>query len=490
MKISNSRRGYLLALIVGWIVSRCFYFYYFGVRLDSSSLGSYLQYIDPVLLKTALWQSLLYLNNQPPGFNLFLGVVLQLFGSHAGWAFQIVYWGFGLGLAIALFFLLLRLGVFAQLAFLTTAWFCLSPITLLYENWLFYTYPITFLLVVSALFLHRYIVSERTADLVVFFSTMAIIVLTRGIFHFAWLLLVVFVLWFVRRRFHRQVALAAALPCLLVGALYLKNYVIFKTTLSGRVYQNVNFGMMVFGNLSEAVKKSMIDAGKVSELAQSNAYQWLDVAKYRRLLPAIKKWGIPILDQEVKSTGFPNWQSQVIAEFAQVYYRDAMAAEHQHPVAYFRAVVGSLGQYFKAADEALPYYDTPPSDLRQARMRQLLSVWHLLLAGRLPLAGFAGKVPLLNLVVFPVCLVFGCWYVGRRLHQLKNISDPVEKANAAVIIFMLYNIAYIAAVTILFSFADHSRYRFKVSAFYAALFGLLITSGWRSIRKRHSMIKR
>src|SRR5215469_4866833 len=388
MKVRNSRRRYFVALIICWVLSRCFYFFYLGVRLDASSLGSYLQYIDPVLLKTALWQSTFYLNNQPPGFNLFLGVMLQAFGSHAGWAFQVAYFGFGLGLAIALLALLLRLGIFPALAFLTTAWFCLSPITVLYENWLFYTYPLTFLLVLSALFLHRYIVGQRTADAVLFFSTMAVIVLTRGIFHLAWLVLPVLALWLIRPRFRRQVVLASALPCLFVVALYLKNYLVFGTVVSGRVYQNANIGMMVFSKVTEPAKEDLIAAGKVTALAKSNPYHWLEVEEYRNLLPPIKRWGIPVLDQEVKSTGVPNWQSQVIAEFAPLYYRDAIVAVRQYPMAYLQAVIDNLGQYLIPADETLRFYDTPSSQAQSMRMRRLLSAWHVLFAGRPPLPGF------------------------------------------------------------------------------------------------------
>src|SRR5215831_17414013 len=378
MKIRNSGRTYLVALIACWIVSRCFYFFYLGVRLDTSPLRWYLQYIDPALLKNALWQSIFYLNNQPPGFNLFLGVMLKMFGSHVGWAFQVVYWGFGIGLAVVLFMLLRRLGIIPALALLISGLFCISPITLLYENWLFYTYPLTFFLSLSALSLHRFVVSKRAADAVLFFSTMAVIVLSRGVFHWAWLALALLALCLVFPRFRRQLITAAAVPCLLVGALYCKNYLVFGTMLSGAVYQRANFAMMVFNNLHERATQQLIGEGKVTELAAISPYSWMEEDRYRRLLPPIKRWGIPVLDQEVKSTGVPNWQSQLIAEFAQVYYRDAIVAVRQYPMAYLQAVIDNLGQYLIPADETLPFYDTPSSDAQSMRMRRLLSAWHVL----------------------------------------------------------------------------------------------------------------
>jgi hypothetical protein len=63
-------------------VSRVLY-YWIGVRFNIETLPSYLQYIDPALLRTDLWRSLLYLEQQPPAFNLYLGVILHLFPNHA-----------------------------------------------------------------------------------------------------------------------------------------------------------------------------------------------------------------------------------------------------------------------------------------------------------------------------------------------------------------------------------------------------------------------
>jgi len=494
MKIRDSRRAYLAALIACWILSRCLYLFVLGVRFDSSPLGTYQQYIDPVLLKTALWQSIFYLNQQPPLFNLFLGAMLQLFGSNVNWAFQAVYYGFGLGLAIVLFRLLLRLGVFPALAFLATLLFCASPITLLYENWLFYTYPLTFLLVLSALLLHRYLISRRMVDAAVLFSTMAVIVLTRAVFHWAWVALVFFALWLLYPQTRRQLVLAAALPCLVVSGLYVKNYLVFGTMSPGEFYQKTNFGMMVFFNLPDSAKQELIAAGKITELANSNPYLWLDVSQYRALLPPIKKWGIPFLDQELKSTGFLNLQSQAMTELAQVYYRDAKVAAGQYPGAYPRAVLDNLKHYWLPADQTWPFYggerpyELPPSrtlgesravpslEANAVRLRKLLHAWDFLFAGQLPLGGFVGKVPWLNLVIFPLCFLFGCRFVTSWWYGRKTISDRAENANAGVLLFMLYNIAYLAAVTILFAQMDHPRYRFKISPFYATLFTLILAS--------------
>ncbi len=49
-----------------------------GIRFDISTLPYFDQLLDPILLRTRLWQSLYYLHGQPPLFNLLAGVALKL----------------------------------------------------------------------------------------------------------------------------------------------------------------------------------------------------------------------------------------------------------------------------------------------------------------------------------------------------------------------------------------------------------------------------
>ena len=55
--------------------------YLAGVRFDATPLTWYWQFIDPVLLRERLLESLYCLHIQPPLFNLLLGINLKLFPS-------------------------------------------------------------------------------------------------------------------------------------------------------------------------------------------------------------------------------------------------------------------------------------------------------------------------------------------------------------------------------------------------------------------------
>lgn len=460
MQTRDTNRRYLLALIACWIISRLIYLLYFGLRIDIGPLSSYLQYIDPALLRTSLLQSTFYLREQPPGFNLFLGIVLKIFGDHAVSAFQACYLGCGIGLAVVLFLLLRRLGALPPIAFFVAALFCLSPITILYENWLFYTYPLTFLLSLSALFLLRYRESARTLDAAVFFWILAAIVMSRGIFHAVWLLATFGMLWWLGPPNRGQIAAAFALPFVLVCSWNIKNYFVFGPMLSGEVYQSTNFGMMVFERLPAGAQQKLLSEGKLSELSRLSPYEW-NISHFRRFNPKLESTGIPLLDQEVKSTGATNWHSLAVAELSRSYYREAKIAAKQYPKAYFRAVASNFFRYFLPADESWPF----PNENSQ-KISKLLDCWHFLFAGQFP---FTGRIPWFNLLAFPASFLFGCYALFR-------------KRGSEVVPFILFNIVYLFAVTTLFSVSDHNRYRYKISPFYAVLFGLLVSECIRSVR--------
>jgi hypothetical protein len=72
-----------LLLTAAFVISRIAY-YRAGVRFDLSPLFGYWQYVDLDLLRHDLVRSVYYLHSQPPLFNLYLGLVVKVFGGR--WA--------------------------------------------------------------------------------------------------------------------------------------------------------------------------------------------------------------------------------------------------------------------------------------------------------------------------------------------------------------------------------------------------------------------
>ena len=209
----------LAYVIIAFVLSRIVY-YILGVRFDVGPLDYYWQFIDPELLRTNLLESLYYLHSQPPLFNLFLGIVPKLFGGQEALAFHIIFFVTGLMLCISLYLLMTSLGVSSRLSSILTIIFVVSPSCVLYEDFLFYTYPIAAVLCLAALLLHRYLSSGRFRCLAGFFVLLALLVLTRSVFHPIWFVILTVPLIWYRRKNWKKIALAAGVPFLLCFLLY------------------------------------------------------------------------------------------------------------------------------------------------------------------------------------------------------------------------------------------------------------------------------
>ena len=305
------------ALAVVFIVTRCLYLVA-GVKFDVEPLSFYWQFIDPVLLRSDMWRSIAYLQEQMPGFNLFLAMGLTLFGDAYSLGFQLVYLAMGLTLALCLFHLLIRLRVTRALAFVIAAVFTANPATVLYENILFYEYPIATLFCVAALLLHRYLSEHRYADGIAFFACVMLIGYLRVTFHLWWMIVIIVFVGWMSPRYWRTTVRSSLVPLLLLTVPYVKNAVLFGTVAIGHDFIN---GTVLLLSMAQAVSDNDLirlrEQGKISDLVfmQHHFFVRKHAAALEALVPLPPATGIPLLDQVTKSTGEANqlgrWKSQV-----------------------------------------------------------------------------------------------------------------------------------------------------------------------------------
>jgi hypothetical protein len=339
----------LAAVVAAFVVSRIGY-YLAGVRFDASSLPWFWQFIDPALLKTNLGQSLWYLHSQPPAFNLFLGLVLNLFPGHETLAFTTCYLLLGLALAVVLFLLLRSFGLPDALSVALTAIYIASPACVLYENWLFYTYPLTLLLLLTALFWQRFVSRGRFLDALLVFACAAVLAMTWSLFHLVWLLGLVLALVLLRRRDWRKVLAAAAVPMLIVTFWYGKNLAQFGQ-FTGSTWFGINFSKMTNSMLTVPERRALYDNGTISAVSMVPPFSNPD--KYYSALPKPTPIGIPVLDQELKPSTIPNFNNVLFIAVSRQYGRDALRVLVARPTAYLRGLVESYLLYFLPASAYL-----------------------------------------------------------------------------------------------------------------------------------------
>ncbi len=463
-KLERRHLGLLAVVTIG-LLARAGYWLR-GVRFSAEPLDYYIQFIDPALLRHDLLRSLFYLRDQPPGFNAFLGVVVKLFPVHFAWAFAAAYFAFGVVFAVALYTLLARLGVRWWLAALVTVLFLDSPIAILYENWLFYTFPVAVILCASALWLHRWATSRRFADALGFFALLALGVYWRNLLHPLWLGAIVVALIAVERAHRRQLALAALGPVVAVAALLVKHYVLFHAPFQGRPMQQMNLAAMTAMRLPEPERARLI---REHTLVISDVPITAGPNGFRRYVTTPPKTGVPVLDEEYKpGSGFPNWNASIYVPVGELYGADARWALVHRPRYYLEGVGENLARYVLPSDQSDPFNTRRYAN--RLALQPMLTWWNRLFAWQ----PAPNRTPWAHALAFPLLLLFALVYVVRAWRR--------DRAAALTVAFALYSTLWISAATLLLSYGDHNRYRFKVSAFYCLFFALAVEQALRRLR--------
>ena len=471
-----------LALVAGAFVASRLICFAAGVRFDAEPLDFYWQYIDPALLRTDFWRSIFYLEQQPPAFNFFLGAILHLFPAHPQIGFQLTYLGLGLALSLSLYELMDRMGVSRPIALAVTLAFTLSPSTILYENLLFYEYPLTALFSIAALFLHRFATDRRARDGVIFFSSAALIAGVRSIFHLIWFCAIAFLLACAMQKRRKGVVLAAAAPGLILGAFYGKHFLLFHNFVpGGKVYGGINAAAVMTGPVPRAALEGLMASGKITPVLRADLFH---LAKDFRanpsqgflvtMVPIPAKTGIPVLDECRKSTHGINWNCVWAEQVAQVYARDSLVVFRYYPEAYLTSLGRNAEQFFWPDTELWPF-DGRNDDVNQRTLSRPLALYNFLTAGEWPPE--EGR-PWLAYIMLPGLLAFGLFQAWLAL----RITDPIQRARGMTLAFLVGNAVYLSAVVILLSSADQNRYRSEVSAYFAVLLGLALTRAARKLR--------
>jgi hypothetical protein len=465
----TNRRGQTLC-IISFVVSRLFYLGLLGLSFDESSLIDFLQYVDVPLLKNHLWESLYYLHSQPPGFNLFLGVVLQAFPESHALVFRMVFIGLGLLLTLSLFTLMVRLGVSAGISAALTILFSASPTVVLYESWLYYGYPAAALLCFAAVLLHRFAVRKELYVGLAFFSVLTLMAYIWPLFHLIWFVFFCLVILYILRADAKNVALAACLPLLAVGALCAKNYVVFGSfTTGGDVITSIQgLKATTYYEIPEDEHRSLIEQGKLTPMSLIPRSSIGNVETYTDMIGAPPKTGVAVLDQVRKANGESNFNYVGLLKVAKLVSQDNRYFLRTRPDVYLRHVFQNCKLYFLPASDGWMFQDwrfKDPKGRRPAGIQRLDHLYNLMLLGqRWPSA------PAYFLVVgLPVLLAFGC-YAGAKASRGKDLASFIT------LFFLVANILYVTLAMMVFGEEDFNRYRFTVDAFYVTLLGLLISS--------------
>jgi hypothetical protein len=457
-----------------------------GVRFDASPFPSYMQFIDAKLLDERLLESIWYSHAHPPGLNLLVGSFYRVFGEHAPAFLSLFFHGLGLVFAAGVFALTLRLTGVRLAAYVCTALLVMSPGFVLYENWLMYTFLEVVLLSISAVALYQALDRGSTAWAVTLFTALATLVLTRGLFHLGWFVLVVaYVTWAAPHRL--RIIGAAALPLLAATLWYAKNYFYFGTFAGSTVF---GLGLSNIGTLTvpRADLTPLVEKGIVSPLALVSRYQ--DVS---RLFSAGNDTpsGIPVLDSPRKSDGEYNYNYRPLIAINAQYARDSLAVIRKYPASYAIGVISANRLFFSPS--SMNEYFSPQN---RAAVKPFERFFNPVLYGVAAEPGFMIQPhfgfdvpPSLEvntsvwlIALWGLALALG-WLRVRPLFFAASVDDRVALVTLG---YMLFVMVYVHALGTLVELGENYRYRFVVEPFLAVLITVLATNGIRRLAARWS----
>jgi hypothetical protein len=444
-----------------------------GIRMDTTPLGVFMQYADPELLRTRLFETCWYLHIQPPLFNFFIGVVLKVFPESFDLTFNAIYLLVGFGLYLSLVFLQTRLGVSRFLATAVATVFVSSPTFILYEHLLAYTFPCAALLTLSVLLLDGFLRDGRAREGWLFFVVILVLGGIRATYHLVYFAsAVVFVLSVIRPP-RRKLLWMALVPGLLLASMYAKNVALFGefTTCS---FAGKNFWIKTIGNLRWDDKTRLVEEGKLSPVSLVNRFE--AVASYPESFRQTEGYPkVPVLQQEAKSSGEINYNHAAQLAISDAYGRDALYGVVHYPSAFTATTLQAWLNYFTPGSTRAADSENFP------RLKPLAHIHDRLLFGELNFP-LEERYPLLEhhdwgqrqyvflLLGLPFLVGYGFWCAfgfGYSCHRL-------TREQRLVILYICLNILYVAVVGTTMELNEISRFRFETDPLFVVLVGMLL----------------
>lgn len=449
-------------LILIFILSRAIY-WFLGVRFDSSPLDWFIQYLDPHLLKSKLLESLFYLQSQPPLFNLFLGSVLKFFSGYENLVFSLIYFLFGLILYLGIYKIMSMLEISFWVRFILSTVFIVSPASITYENWLFYSYPTTAILVLSVFCLFMFLEKKKPFYLHFYFWLLLSLCLIRSTFHIAYFIfMIIFSIRLIKDK--KKVLMASLVPLLIISALYLKNLTLFQTvSMFPPVGMDIANKTIKYAPIYEIEK--LIKEKKLDILVLAKTYTSLD--KYPSKYLENKKYkNIEALSQVKKESGYINLNNYAYIQVSKDFFKNAMLFFYYKPMlfikAYFQSTVNAFLLYFCPST-----FDYEFTNSNLGKIKAIDDFFNKFIYFQVSLPSGAMLFLTLN-----VCLQAIFWF--SVLVSVGFVKLQIDQLKLTIIRVMTFNIAFVTLICNLFIIGENNRYRFEIDPFYLIMFGVLI----------------
>jgi hypothetical protein len=444
-----------------------------------------MQYPSETLLCYDLWRSLYYWHIQPPGYNLIYGIALKVMGNQHDIFLHLWNMLIGICAMLAIYASMIRLRIPRWYAIAATSLFFCGPACIQYENINFYSYSVMSLLCIAMYMGVRFSESQAIRFGLMFFMALAIVILTRSMFHLAWLALtaVVALLVYANRQW-KMVLYSAMIPALLVAAFYTKNYVHFHT-FGGCTLMGIGLSKLTTFALPESTRTAMYQSG---ELSKSSTVPPLNgLWKYERA-GVIDQYcaptGIPVLDESFFDDQSNNHNNLYLLPVNRDYTKDALVTLRKYPDIYLRSIRRSFACFFIPTGEWSWFIgrNSAGDNLNRNSIMAWDRFYRIVFAGQMPVDTPPSGAPYQT---YATSLANIGWF-GLIAFILAIISGIYRfNHNRFVVSFLAMTILYVFALSVFLETGESMRYRFNIEPYTIVLIGLLVSG---KARKRNEGI--
>ncbi len=484
IQINHGRKLTVAALlVVSFALSRLI-FWHIGVRFDSSSLGWFWQYLDLPVLRHDLLSGIFHMHSQPPGFNLFLGVVLKCFPGSSDIWFRAAYMFSGFILYCFMYLLLRQFAFSVPLAFVCSFIYIISPGAILYENWLFYTYPISIFLIAASIALQRAHAKGHPLYAAAFLFAIAAVCLTRSAFHLLFFLICAGLILILRDFRNRKVMGCAFAILCLIGTLYIKNYALF-----GFFGASSWIGMNVFKIAEQAVGTNtvneLVQSGSIPTVAAHAPFSALDTYPQTEPLQRIQPRHVA-LTTTTKTSGSPNYNHLDYVTISKDYGRASSFIIRNNPRLYLGAVFDAWCLYcnpswqygfLKANNQAISGW---LSFLTYFRSRGWIDLRPF---KRWAFGSDGGEIdlyPVTSLLFLPSILLLACAGTVARISRFVRKGD----SSGLVFVFMTFTVMYVAVLGNALEYGENNRFRVETDPLIFLLGAIIMRDIWLHVSRR------
>ena len=471
-RLSSASFKELLILLAFFVISRGIVFLV-GIEFDASFLEWGYQLADLNLLHVRPFETLFNFHIQPPLFSAVIGLVTYVVPAAYTGIFHLFFLCTGFLLCFCMHSVLAVLGVRPSIRTLSCIVFMLAPSTILYEHWLFYTYPTALLLMLMLFVLPRYLRGLDWRYGTVFFSILALISLVRTLFHPVWMITVIYLV-ILACGDKRKVLLHASGPFCVVMLLFLKNFIVFGFFGASSLF-GMSLSRIALNEVSPQRLEELVHSQGFDPIATTDVYRSLDAYGVSKEVPPPYK-DIPVLTQE-HSNRIHNFNHYAYLDISRRHRRNALRFIQMYPEEYLFNVVQAACIYlFPSSHYGFLRENREKLYLYEHYFDRMI-LWSAALPGNQEgRTGEAVTPSLLAILSLPLAL-------GLFLRRREEGGTPACRIRSCVLTVMAATYLYVFLVSSMLEISENMRFRYLTVPYLFLMVGLTLERFSAAIRK-------